>query len=93
MMFPGSHMPDRTLRERRERDAAFKAWAASEAERIRRQRVYLTALDGPLKNGLVARMLDRAWELLDCGEAEAADAILEFVPADQAERLLQEFFE
>ena len=34
----------------------------------------------------------RAWALLEAGEAEAADAILEFVPEKAATALLDEFF-
>lgn len=91
-MFPGAHMPTFTAKQKRERADAFKAWCAAEAERVRRQRTYLSAIQGPLRDAMVRRMLDRAWELLDCGEAEAADALLEFVPEADAEALLREFF-
>lgn len=92
MIFPGQHMPTRTAADRKARDAAFEKWVAEERERVRRQRSYLTSLHGPMRDGIVRRMLDRAWELLDCGEAEATDALLEFVPEADAERLLRDFF-
>jgi hypothetical protein len=92
VLFPGRHMPQRTATERRARDAAYAKWAATETERVRRQRTYLTALKGRLRDGLVRRMLDRAWDLLDAGEPEAADALLEFAPEPEATALLNEYF-
>lgn len=92
MIFPGNHMPTKTAAERKAKDAAYGKWAVEEAERIRRQRIYLTVLEGFVRDALVKRMLSRAWDLLDAGEAEAADALLEFVPAAYARRLLDEFF-
>lgn len=74
------------------RDAAFDLWASAERVRIWRQRIYLTSIHGPIKDALVRRLLDRAWELLDAGECEAADALLEFVPEPDATALLDEFF-
>lgn len=41
---------------------------------------------------LLEAMLDRAWQCLDAGQTEAADAILEFVPDHKARALLDEFF-
>lgn len=93
MIFPGQQLPTATKAQRERRDAEFKTWAAGEAERIRRQRAYLTALSGPLRDAMVKRMLDRAWALLDAGECEAADALLEFVPEACADKLLGEFFD
>jgi hypothetical protein len=93
MMFPGQHMPLRTATDRKARDAAYEKWAAEERARIAYQRKPLTqSKPGPVRQALIKRMLDRAWALLDAGECEAADALLEFVPADQAETLLNEFF-
>lgn len=71
---------------------AAEKWLADEQERIRRQRIYLETLSGPWREALVQRMLDRAWDLLDSGQAEAADAILEFVPEARAHALIDEFF-
>lgn len=85
-------MPVATKVAREKRSAAYAEWAASERERVRRQRTYLTSLSGPLRDAMVTRMLDRAWTLLESAECEAADALLEFVPAEDAERLLAEFF-
>lgn len=92
MQFPGLHIPARTKPERSRRDAAFAKWAAEEEIRIQRQRRFLTKGQGPGVAKLIQAMLDRAWALLDAGEAEAADALLEFVPAEAAERLLNDFF-
>lgn len=92
MIFPGHHMPTRTKPERARRDAAFAKWAAEEKARIARQRRFLTRGKGPGVAKMIQAMLDRAWELLDAGETEAADALLEFVPAPDAEKLLNEFF-
>lgn len=69
-----------------------RKWRAENDERIRRQRIYLTTVRGPLRDAMVKRMLDRAWELLDCGRAEEADAILEFVPEAEAIALVEAFF-
>lgn len=95
MKFPGQYLPASTKAERQTRDRAYAEWAATEAERIRRQRLYLTHLQEQriIRDGMIQRMLDRAWELLDAGEAEAADALLEFVPEALAEKLLGEFFD
>lgn len=38
-------------------------------------------------------LLDRAWQLLDDNKSDEVDAILEFVPEDDARKLLDEFFE
>jgi hypothetical protein len=93
MMFPGQHMSTNTAAERKARDAAYAKWAAEERARIAYQRKPLTqSKPGPVRQALINRMLDRAWALLDASECEAADALLEFVPEDQAEALLKEFF-
>lgn len=75
------------VEEMRFRDARQNEW------RIARQRLLLRLL-GPetAKEALIAALLDRAWRLLDCGETEAADALLEFVPEQLASELLDEFF-
>lgn len=93
MQFPGLHMPTRTAAEKRARDRAYAEWAAQENARIARQREAFRANLGPARAELQRLMLDRAWELLDAGEAEAADALLEFVPEAEAEALLREFFD
>lgn len=93
MQFPGAHMPARTKAERARRHAAYVKWLAEEHARIRRQRRFLTKGQGPGVAKMIQAMLDRAWELLEAGEAEAADALLEFVPEAEADKLLNEYFE
>lgn len=92
VIFPGYHMPVRTAPERRARDAAFAAWVAEEGTRVAQQREAFRGNLGPARAELQRLMLDRAWALLDAGEAEAADALLEFVPEAAALALLDEFF-
>lgn len=91
-MFPGLNMPERTAAQRKAKREAFGAWVSAESERARRQRLYLTVLKGTLRDGLVRSMLSRAWELLEANETEACDALLEFVPAEDAEAMFAEFF-
>jgi hypothetical protein len=85
-------MPTRTRAQKAAAEAAYVKWAAQEQRRITRQRRFLTRGQGPGVEKIIQAMLDRAWDLLDAGEAEAADALLEFVPAERAEALLREFF-
>ena len=90
--FYGDRYPD-TPRGRKERDAAFAEWAAQQKSRVAGQReLWRVSGFGPEKAALKQAMLDRAWELLDAGEVEAADAILEFLPEADAVKLLDEFF-
>ena len=91
MIFPGVDMPARTPAEKARKQKAWAKWVAQENARIARQRRWLDR-PGPVRKGLITAMLNRAWELLDAGECEAADALLEFVPHDQAVALLDEFF-
>lgn len=72
--------------------AAAMARAAEENERVRRQRIYLSSISGPLRDAMVRRMLDRVWALFEMGEFEAGDAILEFVPEGEALALIDEYF-
>jgi hypothetical protein len=92
MQFPGMHMPDKTAAQKRAKTVAFEQWAGKEGARIARQRAAFAENLGPARAELQRLMLDRAWELLDAGEAEAADALLEFVPEAEADALLEEFF-
>jgi hypothetical protein len=71
---------------------AVDAWARSYRERIEHQRALFAANLGPARVELQEAMLYRAWALLEAGEGEAADALLEFVPEAAAVRLLDEFF-
>jgi hypothetical protein len=85
-------MPTQSKREIAEQEAR---WAANRL-RIEKQRT-LWAMTYPnaAKDRLKEAMLQRAWDLLDSGSeggAEACDALLEFLPADDAEKLLNELF-
>lgn len=61
--------------------------------RVRRQRDAFAALaEGPAKEQFRKAMLARAEELLSINP-EAADALLEFLPKDDRERVLAGFFE
>ena len=73
--------------------AEFAVWAAEEANRVRLQRAAFAANLGPARAELQRIMLDRAWALLEMGECEAADALLEFVPEKLATALLDEYFD
>lgn len=83
-----------TAKEKREDEARFKEWCAEQEARCARQR---SAWNAVYPNGAKDRfrdaMLQRAWELLEAGEAEAADALLEFLPEADGRKLLDEFFE
>lgn len=74
----------------------FQKWAENETRRVERQRTLFNMLpDTAALDRLKQAMLDRAWDLLDGGGlegAEAADALLEFLPSKDAESLLNEFF-
>jgi len=64
-----------------------------ETERIRCQRqAFAFVPTTPAVEFLKRAMLDRAWYLLDAGECDAADSILEFLPAAEAEKLLHDYF-
>lgn len=60
---------------------------------VERQRSLWNMLpDTTAKQRLLEAMLSRAWELLDCGQCEACDALLEFLPSEDAERMLRKYF-
>jgi hypothetical protein len=92
--FPGANVPARTPGEAHRKHLAFQRWAEEEESRIIQQRRFLgfKMLPPIARNLLIKAMMDRAWELLDMGEVEAADAILEFVPEVQAGEVLDAFF-
>lgn len=93
MIYPGAPVGEATsTKDRERRAAAFRAWCVQEDERIRRQRLFLSRIGGEVQKELVRAMLLRAWDLLDAGEVEAADALLEFVPEGDARELLDAFF-
>ena len=94
--FPGPGLsPHASAAQRREHAEAVNKWIEDEARRVARQRAAF--LDGTAwrrgrRDSLVECMLERAWSLLDAGECEAADALLEFVPEPRARALLDDFF-
>ena len=90
--FPDSLPANPTKAQRKAHAAAFAVWAAEEANRVRLQRAAFAANLGPARAELQRIMLDRAWALLEMGECEAADALLEFVPETLAAALLDECF-
>lgn len=65
--------------------------AESEQVRVERQRTLMACVfDSRGKDRLQQAMFDRAADLIGAGELNAADALLEFLPSPQAERLLDE---
>lgn len=85
-------MPVNPFDAKRERQQRLE-WFAREVSRVESQRTLWTMVyDNSAKDALKIAMLDRAWALLDCGECEAADALLEFVPTKDADKLLEEYF-
>lgn len=68
-----------------------------EQARINVQRALFAALPefGPASvaaDALKKAMIDRAWQLLDMGQHEACDALLEFVPQEDGQAMLDEYF-
>lgn len=93
MTYPGPDLPPNpTKAQRAAHEAAFAKWVAEDRARIAGQRKAMLRVPSRQRRALVALMLGRAWELLDCGECEAADALLEFCPEPDATKLLDEFF-
>jgi hypothetical protein len=77
---------DRKFPSKAERSKAFDAWAAEEAARVADQRRHLTEMPNIReRTALIAAMIARAEELLDSGYPGAADQLLEFVPAADAD--------
>jgi hypothetical protein len=77
------------------RDRVFDAH--QENERIKAQRALWAAFPefGPAAAGaeaMKAAFIERARELLDMGQADACDALLEFVPEADAGMMLDEYF-
>lgn len=81
--------------EYKARDRAFDAHA--DRKRIAEQRAIFAQLPefGPgavAAENLKQAMISRAWRLLDGGESEACDALLEFLPEADADKMLNEYF-
>jgi hypothetical protein len=71
--------------------------AHKEGERVKAQRALWAALPelgpgGAAVEALKAGIIDRASQLLDAGQCEACDALLEFVPEADASKMLSEYF-
>jgi hypothetical protein len=82
-----------TFKSKAERSAGFEAWIAEESSRVKAQRFVFAQLpDCVAKTALAKAMIERAKELLDSGYPGAADQLLEFVPATDAERFQDEYF-
>lgn len=69
----------------------------SERKRIATQRAAFAELpaygpEGASVDQLKQIMIDRAWKLLDIGQCDACDALLEFVPEADATKMLDEYF-
>lgn len=80
---------NKVWKTRAERDKAYDTWIRDEGWRVEHQRRYLTNLTAGLAEPdiirLVKAMLTRAEQLLDMGFPGAADQLLEFVPAVDAD--------
>lgn len=87
-------MPITNAKKRRARaDEEWERKCAEESARIARQREVFARLPHCReRQALMAAMLDRAFALLDGGQCEACDALLEFVPEEKSDALLSEYF-
>lgn len=73
------------------RDRAFDAH--KDNKRIERQRTMFAMMpDSTARDRFKESVINRAWELLDAGQADACDALLEFMPSADAYRMLDEYF-
>lgn len=69
--------------------------ALKDRERVETQRAFFDAAINPASRegaDLVEALVNRAIDLLDRGQAEACDAILEFVPTEAADKALTDYF-
>lgn len=69
-----------------------RTWRKAEKESAFRRSILAAVPHSPEKDILQAAMLARASHFLALGRAEEADAILDFLPAEAVERLLNYFF-
>lgn len=73
------------------RDRVFDQF--KEGKRIEAQRTRFAMIpDSTAKDRFKDTVINRAWELLDIGACDACDALLEFVPSADAEKMLSEYF-
>jgi hypothetical protein len=83
--------------EKRQREQKEREWEVKMADhnaRVSAQRhAFSRVRCDAARQSLMLAMLRRAWWILDAGDAEAADTLLEFVPEQHANALLYEFFE
>lgn len=93
-MLDGPKLPDRaTAAEVRRWRAEVEAWVKAENARVANQRLAWERAHTKMGLERVMRlMMDRAWALLDAGEAERADELLNFLPEKVARKLLTDFF-
>lgn len=64
-----------------------------ETKRIERQRTKFAMIpDTAARDRFKDAVIARAWELLDIGQSEACDALLEFMPSADADKMLNEYF-
>lgn len=86
---------EKIAQEYKGRDKTFDAHA--DRKRIAAQRAIFASLpefgpSGIAVDALKTAIIDRAWRLLDRGDCDACDALLEFVPEDDATKMLDEYF-
>jgi hypothetical protein len=86
---------EKIIAEYKGRDRAIDAH--KERERVTAQRALWEPFpefgpEGAAADALKAAILDRARQLLDMGQCEACDALLEFVPEADASKMLNEYF-
>lgn len=68
-----------------------RRWHRRDDARIAQNRAIISTI--PESDILKQALLDRARQLLDAGNSEACDALLEFVPEDDAMKLLDEYLD
>ncbi len=71
------------------RRAEYERRQAVEQKRIKEQRESFDDLtDGPIRDHVKDMMLQRAYDLMCDGQAEAADALCEFLPVDESDAMM-----
>ncbi len=85
----------RTVSKRQaEEEARRRAELAANEKRVSQQRALFDALDGcAAKDRLLHMMRQRVFDLLNECRVDEADAILEFMPEQEADAILSDFFE
>lgn len=84
---------DRAFSSKVQRDRAYTEWLKRMAARIAKQRALFSALpECEAKDALQQAMVDRAIWLIDSGHPNAADQLLEFIPAFAADAATAAYF-